>query len=129
MAHLIEAAPNPHQPFVVTAGVAVGAAMRELELPNKGPEAIVCVKDSEGTLRDLSFVPEQDSKFTPVPANTEDGRTVIRHSCTHVLAQAVQAEFPEQSWALVQRLKMAFTMTLMLQSLSLRKIFKSLKNE
>ncbi|MFA1416544.1 threonine--tRNA ligase [Corynebacterium diphtheriae] len=94
MAHLIEAAPNPHQPFVVTAGVAVGAAMRELELPNKGPEAIVCVKDSEGTLRDLSFVSEQDSKFTPVPANTEDGRTVIRHSCTHVLAQAVQAEFP-----------------------------------
>lgn len=94
MAHLIEAAPNPHQPFVVTAGVAVGAAMRELELPNKGPEAIVCVKDREGTLRDLSFVPEQDSKFTPVPANTEDGRTVIRHSCTHVLAQAVQAEFP-----------------------------------
>ncbi|MHD0211785.1 threonine--tRNA ligase [Corynebacterium diphtheriae] len=94
MAHLIEAAPNPHQPFVVTAGVAVCAAMRELELPNKGPEAIVCVKDSEGTLRDLSFVPEQDSKFTPVPANTEDGRTVIRHSCTHVLAQAVQAEFP-----------------------------------
>lgn len=94
MAHLIEAAPNPHQPFVVTAGVAVGAAMRELELPNKGPEAIICVKDSEGTLRDLSFVPEQDSKFTPVPANTEDGRTVIRHSCTHVLAQAVQAEFP-----------------------------------
>lgn len=94
MAHLIEAAPNPHQPFVVTAGVAVGAAMRELELPNKGPEAIVCVKDSEGTLRDLSFVTEQDSKFTPVPANTEDGRTVIRHSCTHVLAQAVQAEFP-----------------------------------
>lgn len=94
MAHLIEAAPNPHQPFVVAAGVAVGAAMRELELPNKGPEAIVCVKDSEGTLRDLSFVPEHDSEFTPVPANTEDGRTVIRHSCTHVLAQAVQAEFP-----------------------------------
>ncbi|MDT9408987.1 threonine--tRNA ligase [Corynebacterium rouxii] len=94
MAHLIEAAPNPHQPFVVAAGVAVGAAMRELELPNKGPEAIVCVKDSEGTLRDLSFVPEHDSEFTPVPANTEDGRTVIRHSCTHVLAQAVQTEFP-----------------------------------
>ncbi|SPJ40921.1 Threonine--tRNA ligase [Corynebacterium diphtheriae subsp. lausannense] len=94
MAHLIEATPNPHQPFVVAAGVAVGAAMRQLELPNKGPEAIVCVRDSEGTLCDLSFVPEQGSEFTPVPANTEDGRTVIRHSCTHVLAQAVQAEFP-----------------------------------
>ncbi|AKA96810.1 Threonine--tRNA ligase [Corynebacterium ulcerans] len=68
--------------------------MRELELPNKGPEAIVCVKDSEGTLRDLSFVPETDTQVTPVPANTEEGREVIRHSCTHVLAQAVQAEFP-----------------------------------
>ncbi|AIU32841.1 MULTISPECIES: threonine--tRNA ligase [Corynebacterium] len=94
MAHLIEATPNLHQPFIVPAGVAAGAAMRELELPNKGPEAIVCVKDSEGTLRDLSFVPETDTQVTPVPANTEEGREVIRHSCTHVLAQAVQAEFP-----------------------------------
>lgn len=94
MAHLIEATPNLHQPFIVPAGVTAGAAMRELELPNKGPEAIVCVKDSEGTLRDLSFAPETDMQVTPVPANTEEGREVIRHSCTHVLAQAVQAEFP-----------------------------------
>ncbi|WP_027004128.1 threonine--tRNA ligase [Corynebacterium halotolerans] len=80
--------------FQVPAGTAVGAAMRELDLPNKGPDAIVCVKDSEGTLKDLSHVPETDAEFTPVPANTEDGRSVIRHSCAHVLAQAVQAEFP-----------------------------------
>ncbi|PRQ12004.1 threonine--tRNA ligase [Corynebacterium sp. 13CS0277] len=68
--------------------------MRELELPNKGPEAIVCVKDADGNLKDLSFVPDTEGEFTPVPANTEEGRAVIRHSCTHVLAQAVQAEFP-----------------------------------
>ncbi|WP_156809868.1 threonine--tRNA ligase [Corynebacterium ciconiae] len=68
--------------------------MRELELPNKGPEAIVVAKDPEGTLRDLSFVPTEDTEFTPVPACSEEGRGVIRHSCTHVLAQAVQAEFP-----------------------------------
>ncbi|WP_084563205.1 threonine--tRNA ligase [Corynebacterium aquilae] len=68
--------------------------MRELELPNKGPEAIVCVKDADGQLKDLSFVPDTTAEFTPVPANTEEGRSVIRHSCTHVLAQAVQAEFP-----------------------------------
>lgn len=81
-------------PFTVPAGVAAGAAMRELELPNKGPDAIVCVRDSEGQLRDLSYVPEADETVEPVPASTEDGRGVIRHSCTHVLAQAVQAEFP-----------------------------------
>ncbi|WP_084170709.1 threonine--tRNA ligase [Corynebacterium freiburgense] len=68
--------------------------MRDLELPNKGPEAIVCVRDPQGELKDLSFVPTVDMEFTPVAANTEDGRGVIRHSTTHVLAQAVQAEFP-----------------------------------
>ncbi len=81
-------------PFLVPAGQAVGQAMRELDLPNKGPEAIVVAKDPEGTLRDLSFVPTEDTEFTPVPACSEEGRGVIRHSCTHVLAQAVQAEFP-----------------------------------
>jgi threonyl-tRNA synthetase len=32
---------------------------------------------------------------TPVAANTEEGRSVIRHSTAHVLAQAVQDMFPQ----------------------------------
>ena len=82
------------EPFEVPAGTPVGAAMRELNLPNKGEQAIVVVQDVEGNLKDLSHVPEETATFTPVPANTELGRSVIRHSCAHVLAQAVQAEFP-----------------------------------
>ena len=81
-------------PFEVPASTAVGAAMRELNLPNKGEDAVVCVQDEAGELKDLSHVPEATATFTPVPANTELGRSVIRHSCAHVLAQAVQAEFP-----------------------------------
>ena len=81
-------------PFEVPAGTAVGDAMRELNLPNKGEDAVVCVQDEAGELKDLSHVPEATATFTPVPANTELGRSVIRHSCAHVLAQAVQAEFP-----------------------------------
>ena len=81
-------------PFEVPAGTAVGAAMRELNLPNKGEDAVVCVQDEAGELKDLSHVPEATATFMPVPANTELGRSVIRHSCAHVLAQAVQAEFP-----------------------------------
>ena len=81
-------------PFEVPAGTAVGAAMRELNLPNKGEDAIVCVQDEAGDLKDLSHVPDATATFLPVPANTELGRSVIRHSCAHVLAQAVQAEFP-----------------------------------
>ena len=94
MAQLTDAQANPHHPFLVSAGTPVGAAMRELNLPNTGPEAIVVVKDTEGHLKDLSHVPETDAEFLPIPANTSEGRAVIRHSCTHVLAQAVQQEFP-----------------------------------
>lgn len=32
--------------------------------------------------------------MVPVAADTEDGRSVIRHSAAHVLAQAVQELFP-----------------------------------
>ncbi len=86
--------PTALESFIVPAGEAAGAVMRDLDLPNKGPEAIVCVQDPEGELKDLSWVPTQDTKVTAIPANTEAGRGVIRHSATHVMAQAVQAEFP-----------------------------------
>ena len=53
------------------------------------------MRDAEGRLRDLSWVPDADVDVTPVAADTEDGRSVIRHSAAHVLAQAVQEMFPE----------------------------------
>src|SRR6188472_4199050 len=40
-------------------------------------------------------MPDTDVEVTPVAADTEDGRSVIRHSAAHVLAQAVQDMFPE----------------------------------
>ena len=80
--------------FLVPAGVPAGKAMRELDLPSKGPDAVVCVKTAEGDLKDLSFVPETDTTMTTVIAASDEGRGVVRHSATHVMAQAVQAEFP-----------------------------------
>jgi threonyl-tRNA synthetase len=53
------------------------------------------VRDAEGKLRDLSWAPDADADVIPVPANTEEGRSVIRHSTAHVLAQAVQDLFPQ----------------------------------
>nr|WP_222132058.1 threonine--tRNA ligase [Pseudonocardia sp. C8] len=64
-------------------------------MPTSGPESIVVVKDADGTLRDLAWAPEADAEVVPVPANTEEGRSVIRHSAAHVLAQAVQQLFPK----------------------------------
>ncbi|WP_433733558.1 threonine--tRNA ligase [Nocardia sp. CA-129566] len=78
----------------VPAGTTAGAAVREAGLPTKGPDTIVVVRDAEG-LKDLSWTPDTDVEVEAVAANTEDGRSVIRHSAAHVLAQAVQQEFPE----------------------------------
>ncbi|WP_028662894.1 threonine--tRNA ligase [Saccharomonospora halophila] len=86
----------PSAPRVlVRAGTTAGSAVREAGLPAKGPDAVVVVRDADGALRDLTWAPDTDVEAEPVAANTEDGRSVIRHSAAHVLAQAVQERFPE----------------------------------
>ncbi len=87
-------AQNPPR-VVVPAGTTAGTAVREAGLPGKGSDAIVVVKDAEGHLRDLSWAPQVDVEVEAVAADTDDGRSVIRHSAAHVLAQAVQQQFPE----------------------------------
>ncbi|MDR3660140.1 MAG: threonine--tRNA ligase [Mycobacterium sp.] len=90
------ASPAPAAPIRVAAGTTAGAAVREAGLPQRGEvDAIVVVREADGRLRDLSWTPEVDVEVTPVAANTDDGRSVIRHSCAHVLAQAVQDLFPD----------------------------------
>ncbi len=90
--------PAPDAPTVlvrVAAGTTAGTAVREAGFPTKGPETVVVVRDAEGQLRDLSWTPDEDVEVAPVAADTEAGRSVIRHSAAHVLAQAVQQEFPD----------------------------------
>ncbi|KAA1248454.1 threonine--tRNA ligase [Mycobacterium simiae] len=87
---------DPRHPIRVPAGTTAAAAVGEAGLPRRGaPDAIVVVRDADGKLRDLSWVPDVDVEVTPVPADTEEGRSVIRHSTAHVLAQAVQDLFPQ----------------------------------
>jgi len=86
---------SPQAPIRVPAGTTAAAAVRDAGLPGRGaPDAVVVVRDSDGKLRDLSWVPAHDVEVTPVAADTDDGRSVIRHSAAHVLAQAVQDLFP-----------------------------------
>src|SRR4051795_9945964 len=88
--------PAPAAPIRVAAGTTAAAAVRDAGLPSRGaPDAVVVVRDADGRLRDLSWAPATDVEVTPVAADTEDGRSVIRHSAAHVLAQAVQGLFPE----------------------------------
>ncbi|MCV7218595.1 threonine--tRNA ligase [Mycobacterium crocinum] len=88
--------PAPAAPIRVPAGTTAGTAVRDAGLPGRGePGAIVVVRDAEDKLRDLSWTPDTDVEVIPVAADTEDGRSVIRHSAAHVLAQAVQELFPQ----------------------------------
>jgi len=95
----MSAAANPAPgavPIRVPAGTTAAAAVRDAGLPGRGaPDAIVVVRDAEGKLRDLSWVPDADAEVIPVAADTEEGRSVLRHSTAHVLAQAVQDLFPQ----------------------------------
>ncbi|MCP2258361.1 threonyl-tRNA synthetase [Streptoalloteichus tenebrarius] len=93
-----QTSPVPAEPaarVLVPAGTTAGQALRDAGAPNKGPQAVVVVRDPNGRLRDLSWAPDVDTEVEPVTADSEDGRSVIRHSCAHVLAQAVQQLFPE----------------------------------
>jgi threonyl-tRNA synthetase len=86
---------SPQAPIRVPAGTTAAAAVRDAGMPGRGaPDAVVVVRDADGKLRDLSWAPAHDVEVTPVAANTDDGRSVIRHSAAHVLAQAVQDLFP-----------------------------------
>jgi threonyl-tRNA synthetase len=48
-----------------------------------------------GELRDLARVLAEGDEVEPVAIDSEDGRAILRHSTAHVLAQAVQEQFPE----------------------------------
>ena len=79
----------------VAAGTTAGAAVQAADLPRTGPDAIVVVRDDSGQLKDLAWSPDADTEVEAVAASSEEGRSVIRHSAAHVLAQAVQQAFPE----------------------------------
>ena len=49
----------------------------------------------DGVLVDTSFVIDKDCELAIITDRDADGLAVIRHSCAHLMAQAVQRLFPE----------------------------------
>lgn len=48
----------------------------------------------DGSLVDTSYLVEKDSNVSIITSKDQDGLEVIRHSCAHLMAQAVQQLFP-----------------------------------
>ena len=79
---------------VVAAGTTAADALVAAGIPIDGANAAVVVRDADGQLRDLDWIPDVDASVEPVPIDSPDGLNVLRHSTAHVLAQAVQDVFP-----------------------------------
>ncbi|MFP5219961.1 MAG: threonine--tRNA ligase [Actinomycetes bacterium] len=84
---------DPAVPAVVTvdaeqAGTTAGDVLRAAGVRD------AAVARVGGELRDLAHVVREGDVVEAVPYGSEDGRAVLRHSCAHVLAQAVQELFP-----------------------------------
>ncbi len=94
MSSLAAPSPTVADSVRVPGGTTAGAAIREAGHPTTGPQAVVVVRH-DGVLKDLAWAPDAEVEVEPVAADTDDGRAVIRHSAAHVLAQAVQQQFPE----------------------------------
>jgi threonyl-tRNA synthetase len=89
-------APPPIRTAVpVPAGTTATDALRAAGVPLDGPSGAVVVREvASGELRDLAWAPAVDVEVEPVPLDSPAGRSVLRHSTAHVLAQAVQGLFP-----------------------------------
>ena len=64
-------------------------------LSGKKFKACVAVKINNETLLDLSqTIPTGTTTITPLTTDTEEGLQILRHSTSHIMAQAVQTLFP-----------------------------------
>jgi threonyl-tRNA synthetase len=84
---------------VMEEGTTAGAA---LNIPNGTSPAAAAAAAStviaarvNGELRDLAAPLADGDEVEPVEIASPDGRTILRHSSAHVMAQAVQELFPE----------------------------------
>jgi threonyl-tRNA synthetase len=75
--------------------VAAGTTVRELFAEALGEDRAVIAARVDGTLRDLAAEVADGASVEPVTNDSADGLAILRHSCAHVMAQAVQELYPE----------------------------------
>lgn len=61
---------------------------------------VACIGEVDGKIVDLRTVIDKDSKVNILTFDSEEGKAAYRHTCSHVLAQAVQVVFPEAKLAI-----------------------------
>jgi threonyl-tRNA synthetase len=82
-------------PHVAEQGQTAGEVLRDRDIVGA-----IAVRANEEDLHDLKWIPEDGDAIESVPAASEDGRGILRHSTAHILAQAVTSLFPGAKWAI-----------------------------
>tara|TARA_B100000676_G_C18065197_1_gene840491 strand:- start:206 stop:2143 length:1938 start_codon:yes stop_codon:yes gene_type:complete len=72
-------------------GISAGEVIENVHGKKSGAVAALI----DGEERDMSHVLDQDCKVEPIDGESEQGLYIIRHSCAHLLAQAVTELFPD----------------------------------
>jgi len=85
-------------------GISVGEALRSW---GKGMNGTVAAY-LNGHLVDLSRTLEEDAEVRPVNASSPEGLDILRHSASHIMAQAVKSLFPEAKVAIGPAIETGF---------------------
>jgi threonyl-tRNA synthetase len=79
----------------LSAGVSIAEALRAA-----APRAEAVAAKVNGELRDLAAVPPADALIEPVRKDSADGLEILRHSVSHIMAEAVMRLFPRVKLAI-----------------------------
>lgn len=67
---------------------------------SEGLARVACVGEVNGEVVDLRTVVDRDSEVSILTFDSDAGKKAYRHTCAHVLAEAVQQVFPEAKLAI-----------------------------
>lgn len=67
---------------------------------SEGLARVACAGEVDGEVVDLRTVIDRDCSLNILTANDAEGLRVVRHTCSHVMAEAVKRIFPEAKLAI-----------------------------
>ena len=67
---------------------------------SEGLARAACAAEIDGKVEDLRTVVDKDCMLNILTANDKEGLRVVRHTCSHVLAEAVKRVFPDAKLAI-----------------------------
>ncbi len=67
---------------------------------SEGLARVACAGEVDGEVVDLRTIIDKDCAFNILTANDPEGLRVVRHTCSHVMAEAVKRVFPDARLAI-----------------------------